>query len=302
MSKPKIVQVGLGPLGEMITDELARRGLGEVVAVVDPARTDIPTHTLEGIDFWDDVDCVIVATRSSLAECAPTFRALLSRGQTVVSTCEELSYPWLRHADLAGDLHTTAERHGGRLLGTGVNPGFLMDTFPLLASKVTRDIEKVSVYRIQDATTRRIPFQQKIGAGLTPAEFEAKAQTGSLRHVGLGESLHFLGDYLGFRFAHWHETLGPVLGHDGLATGVRQVAEGQDDQGNVLVELVFQAAIGQEDPHDRVVIAGDPPVDLVWRGGVHGDLATVNVVLNSMEPLMAGPPGLHTMATIPLAG
>jgi 4-hydroxy-tetrahydrodipicolinate reductase len=220
----------------------------------------------------------------------------------VVSTCEELSYPQLRHPELARQLDSVARQSGGRILGTGVNPGFLMDTFPLLASRITRDIGKVTVYRIQDAATRRIPFQKKIGAGLTVAEFEAKAETGSLRHVGLGESLHFLGDTLGLTFARWHETLGPVLGDDGLATGVRQVAQGLDDDDSVLVELVFQAAIGQDDPHDRVVIAGDPPIDLVWRGGVHGDLATINVLLGSIAPLMAAPPGLHTMATIPLTG
>jgi len=87
---------------------------------------------------------------------------------------------------------------------------------------------------------------------------------------------------------------------DGLATGVRQVAQGLNADGAVLVELVFQAAIGQDDPHDRVVSPVDPPIHLAWRRGVHGALATTHAVLSSIRPLMAAPPGLHTMATIPL--
>jgi 4-hydroxy-tetrahydrodipicolinate reductase len=64
--------------------------------------------------------------------------------------------------------------------------------------------------------------------------------------------------------------------------------------------MEFQAAIGQEDPHDRVVIEGEPPIDLMIKGGVHGDIATSAIALNAIAPLLASPPGLHTMATIPL--
>ena len=250
---------------------------------------------------WDEVDCAVVTTQSSVADCLPTFKDLLLRGQSIVSTCEELSWPWLRHREAADMLHALALEHGGRLLGTGVNPGFLMDSFPLVVARAARRVDTVKVYRIQDATSRRIPFQKKIGAGLDRMTFQSRIDDGSLRHVGLGESIHFLGHYLGLRFDRWTESIEPVEGDAGLMSGVRQVGRAFSG-GECVIELFFQAAVGQENPHDRVVLEGDPPLDVTWKGGVHGDIATSATVINVIKPLLAAPPGLHTMASIPLSG
>ena len=245
-----------------------------------------------------------------MSRCAPTFRSLLRAGLPVVSTCEELLWPWLRHRELAEELDQLAKEHGGRLLGTGINPGFLMDTLPALASAVCCQVESVEAWRIQDATPRRIPFQKKIGATLDLDAFAKKQADGSLRHVGLGESLYFVAQTLGLGVERWEESLAPVIAERdmvcglgpipaGHAAGVRQVAEGFVGATRT-VRLEFIAAIGQADPHDRVRIVGEPPVDLRIDGGVHGDVGTSSMVLNSMRPLMASQPGLHTMASIPL--
>ena len=300
LPKLKIVYIGYGALGRLIVEDLRRWGRVDIAAIIDPAVPD----ALDGTgDFhrWDEVDCVVATTQSDLSDCAPLFRDLLSRGQSVVSTCEELTWPWLRHPSLSDELHALALAHGGRLLGTGVNPGFLMDSFPVAAARAARRVDRVTVYRIQDATSRRLPFRQKIGAGLSDVAFSAKVADGSLRHVGLGESMHFMAHYLGLPIDDWHESLGPVRGPDGGITGVRQEAHGTQ-AGRVRVELVFQAAIGQDDPHDRLVLQGDPDLDVTWRGGVHGDVATSAMVQNSIHPLLAAKPGLHTMASIPLSG
>lgn len=228
-----------------------------------------------------------------------------------MSTREELLYPRLRHADLAVELDALAKAHGGRLLGTGVNPGFLMDTLPSLASAAWRAVRRAEVWRIQDATTRRVPIQQKIGAGLSAEGFAARAAEGSLRHVRVGESLHFLAEALGWTIDRWDESLDPVrtdrplrcsLGEieAGGIAGVRQVASGWDAQGVERVRLEFVAAIGQADPHDRVRLDAEPPIELVIRDGVHGDLATCATTPNVIEPLLAAAPGLHTMRTIPM--
>ena len=300
LRKLKIVYVGYGALGRLIVDDLNRWGRAEIVALIDPAAPEA-LDSPDDFHDWEDVDCVVATTQSALPDCAPLFRDLLRRGQAIVSTCEELTWPWLRHAALSDELHALAVAHGGRLLGTGVNPGFLMDSFPLAVARVARRVDRVRVYRIQDATTRRLPFRQKIGAGLSDAAFGAKVADGSLRHVGLGESMYFMAHYLGLEIDQWQETLVPARGPDGAITGVRQEAHGTRG-GEVVIELVFQAAIGQADPHDRVVLEGDPTLDVKWRGGVHGDVATSAMVQNALHPLLAAPPGLHTMASIPLSG
>ncbi len=328
----RILHVGLGPLGRMIVADLVQRDAGRIVAAVDSApdladralRDIVPSMigpsaavrieaSITAVRNLMDVDCAMVTTSSDLSRCAPTLRQLLTRGISIVSTCEELLYPWLRHDALAEELHALAIRHGARLLGTGVNPGFLMDTLPVFATAVCKSVRSVHAWRIQDATPRRVPFQQKIGAGLDDAQFARKVADGSLRHVGLGESLHFIARYLALPIDRWEESIHPVKAErdltcalgpipKGHAAGVRQVAKGWGGHAGdqPLITLEFQAAIGQPDPHDRVVIDGQPPLDLIFRGGVHGDIATSAIAINAIAPLLASAPGLHTMATIPL--
>ena len=320
----RILHVGIGPLGHRILNEFVERKLGRVVAAVDSHPNIAGTQlsklvagvspemkvlaSLAEFKDWDEVDAAVVTTSSDLRLCEPTFRDILAHGKAIVSTCEELLYPWLRHKTLADRLHDQAKKTGGRLLATGVNPGFLMDALPTFVTGVCKSVRSVRVYRIQDASSRRVPFQKKIGAGLDLAQFDKKVAEGTLRHVGLGESIHFLSEYLGIPIEHWEEDISPVkaerelnsaLGpiHRGMVSGVRQVAKGYADE-KCVIHLEFQAAIGQADPHDRCVIDGEPPLDLVIPGGVHGDTATCAITLNALPRIMEAAPGLHTMATI----
>ncbi len=320
----RVLHVGLGPLGRRIASDLYLRGIGEVVAAVDtsdairgkpfaefvPQARGTVLGSFEEVRDWKAFDAAVVTTSSDLAKCADTFRVLLRRGLPVVSTCEELLYPWLRHAELAEELDALAKEHGGRLLGTGVNPGFLMDTLPAMATAICRDVRRVRIWRVQDASTRREPFQRKIGAGLDREGFSKGAMDGSLRHVGLGESLFFLADRLGIELTNWRESLEQVRATKplncawgeipaGNGAGVRQIAVGMcgDDE---VITLDFLAAIGQEDPHDRIVIEGDPNVDMRWAGGVHGDTATIAITLNAVLSLVRANPGLHTMGSVPI--
>lgn len=183
-----------------------------------------------------------------------------------------------------------------------------MDALPAFVTCVSKSVRSVKVQRVQDASVRRIPFQQKIGAGLDDAAFNAKVRDGSLRHVGLGESLHFLAHYLGLTIERWDEDLAPVRADRdvvsgvgpiprGKIAGVRQIARGYHDE-RVVVSLEFIAAVGHQESFDRIVVDGEPPLDVIIPGGVHGDVATSSIVINSIPRIMEAKPGLHTMATI----
>ena len=323
----RILQVGLGPLGLRIARDLHERKLGRIVEAVDVSpdlagRTlsdltplegwpAVPTRaSLDEVVAWD-VDACVVTTSSRLDQCAPTFHALLARGLSVVSTCEQLAWPWLAHPRLAAELHDAAVAHGGRLVGVGVNPGYLMDALPVFATAACRSVWKVDVWRVQDATSRRVPFQQKIGVGLTAEELSVRMERQEMGHVGLGESLHFVAASLGWTLESWEEDYEPILAlrelpsglgpvAPGRVAGIKQTARGSTSAGCV-VELEFRAALGQAEPHDRIQVHGDPPIDMTIAGGVHGDTATCALALNAIPALARAAPGLHTMATIPLA-
>ena len=322
-ARMRVLQVGLGPLGIKIASDLHNRRLGEIVAAIDPAlanrsirelvpgASDVPiAATLEEISV--PVDVAIVATVSDLRACAPTLHALAARGISAVSTCEELSWPWDRYPDVARELAAAAERHGVRMLGTGVNPGFVMDALAVAVTTACAEVRRVEIHRVQDASHRRLPFQRKIGATLAVDEFNRLAAAGSIRHVGLRESVGMVATSLGMKIDRVDETIAPVIADAAMTCGLGAIAAGaargvhQEARafagGREIIALIFRAAIGEPDARDQVIVDGDPQVDLVIRGGLHGDVSTSAVVLNSIRSLLAATPGLHTMNTLPMAG
>ncbi len=324
-AQPQIAHIGFGPVGQRIVSELLRRRLGTLCKVIDihpnlagHQLSDFVANAPDGLtisqDIGDlsDVDIAVISTTSSLEDLWPTLQEVLKQGVSVVSTCEELAYPWMRHPERSIDIDTLAQSHGSAVLGTGVNPGFLMDVFPVAMTSVCSDVKAIRIHRVQDASPRRKPFQQKIGAGMSCEEFEEKVRDGELGHVGLGESMHLVADTLGMTLDSWHEYTTPVIAphsmscevgviERGEVAGVLQFARGYQGD-DCILEFVFQAAIGQIDPQDRVLIEGTPAVDVVIKGGVHGDTATAAMTLNSIKSVLRAPAGLHTMATLPIPG
>lgn len=322
----QFVQFGLGPLGQnMVRYALQRPNMRLVAAIdPDPAKAGQDVGTLIGIKPIGIVvqptlpvfarksrpTVAVISTVSSLEKLLPQIALAAKAGMHVVSTCEELSYPWQTQPALARKLDKLCIKHGVSCVGTGINPGFLMDYLPSVMTSVCQEVRGVRVLRVQDASHRRIPFQQKIGAGLTLKEFRAKAKAGTLRHVGLVESIHMIAAALGVTLDKTTETLKPVIAEKkitsgycpiqpGMAAGVEQIGKGY--VGNrVLIELRFRAAVGQSDPHDTIEIKGTPSVTSTIPGGVNGDVATCAITLNAALSIQYTRPGLVTMLDLPV--
>jgi 2,4-diaminopentanoate dehydrogenase len=318
-----VVHYGLGPIGTEIARLTARRaGLTSVAAVEIDQRwvggslqavTGEPAHagvTVTGQLPPADAGAVVLhCTGSSLARVLPQLLACVEGGYHVVSTCEELSYPWHTQPALARQLDAAATAHGVAVLGTGVNPGYAMDLLPIVLTAPCHRVDHIAVHRVQDAASRRLPLQRKIGAGMSPAEFEAAAAAGRIRHVGLTESAWAVAGALGWSLREVTETLAPVLAERELASGlgaippghvagVRQVARGIDDAGERMV-LTLEMAVGLDEPREEVRIGGVPDLRLTIPGGVPGDIATAAVVVNSIAQIVAARPGLRTVADLP---
>ena len=328
MRKIKVVQMGLGPIGNKATLYLAERENLQIVGAVDadPAKVGQDVGVLAGlaplgVTVKPDIaqalagqaaDVVLLTTSSALTRIADQLKQVLPHGVHVVSSCEELSYPWQTNPALAGEIDELAKKNGVSVLATGVNPGFLMDFLPIAMTGVCKSVRQVTVERIQDATFRRIPFQKKIGAGLTQAEFQAKVEQGVLRHVGLTESVQMIASRLGWRLDSTSDEIAPVVAEKdvplgdgvieaGKVLGVRQIGRGIVN-GREAITLFFRAAIGEPESRDRIIIDGEPSIDSCIKGGVNGDVATCAILVNAIPAVVKARPGLRTMADIePLA-
>jgi hypothetical protein len=329
MHQIKVIQVGLGPLGQKIVQFIDQRKGIEVIGAVDVAPDlegkDLGVHCGLGAmgiriqgsisacleDLKDQQpDAVILTTVSSMQKITPQIEQIVAHGLPVVSTCEELLHPWNISNALAERIDHAAKTNQVAVLGTGVNPGFLMDALPVFLTAVCQDVKTITVHRIQDASSRRIPFQKKIGAGLTIEQFEKKKAEGTLRHVGLTESLQLIAGAMGWRLTQTEDILTPVISEKeimteamqipaGHAAGVQQIGNGYVN-GEKVISLIFRASVGEPDPVDSIEIEGNPSIRSIIGKGVHGDIATCAITINAVKQIMKARPGLRTMADIPL--
>jgi 4-hydroxy-tetrahydrodipicolinate reductase len=320
-----IVHIGLGPLGQRMVRSAVERGSFRIVGAVDSDPAKIGKDLGEvcglkplGIALAGTLEeglqgksprVAVVTTVSSLAAFEPQLAELAQARLPVVSTCEELFFPWRRQPELAQRIDRICREHGIACVGTGVNPGFLMDYLPAVLTGLCQKVTGVRVWRVQDASVRRVPFQQKIGAGLTLPEFEARHKAGTLRHVGLPESVDFIAARLGWRLDRVTESLEPVLAERDVTTGYKPIARGMargvfqvgrgflgDDE---VITLTFRAAVGEPQPYEEISIEGEPAFRSRIAGGINGDIATCAVTLNAVRSILEVSPGLKTMADLP---
>src|SRR3979490_2483308 len=286
------------------------RDLGEVVGASDaPWGVKISADADDVLEQAADV--VIHSTSSSLPKVMDQLLACLKAESCVVSTCEELSYPFRTYPDLAARLDAGAKDWGVALVGTGVNPGFVMDKLVVTLAAVAQRIEHAKALRIVDASKRRLPLPKKIGAGMTRGEFRTQVKAGVIKHVGLPESVAMVADSLNLPVEQITETIEPKVATErvqteyltveaGKAAGAPQIARGLSKDGKELVYLELQMYVGAKDPADTISLTGHPNISLVIPGGLPGDIATASVVVNSIPVILDAPAGLRTARDLPI--
>ena len=258
-------------------------------------------------------DVAVLTTASRFDDITPTLMEMLEQRLAVVSSCEQMLWPWYRHAALADDVNVAAERAGRAILGTGVNPGFVMDTLAVVMSSVVGRVTQVRCVRRVDAALRRRPLQAKVGATMTPEQFDQLAREGRIGHKGLAESIALLAAGLGRQVEPESviETLEPHLAQEpvqsslgliepGSVAGIHNVGRWQG--ANLKIELDLTMAVGLEDPKDVVELDGPVQLSMSIAGSVPGDSATVAVLVNHIHAVHEARPGLRTTLDMPPVG
>jgi 4-hydroxy-tetrahydrodipicolinate reductase len=325
--KIRVMHVGLGPIGVAVAKQLlARRrfqivgavdidaamvgrDLGDVLGIERRLRVKV-ARSVTGALMGGKPDVAVLCTSSSLRAAAPQLEEVLRHRVPIVTTTEEAAYPVRRNRVLAHRIDAAARKARVAVLATGVNPGFTMDALPIALSAVCERVDRIEVHRVQDARIRRLPFQQKIGAGLAPDDFEARVAAGTVRHVGFAESIQMIADAMGWRVVRVSEQITPRIAERAVRSEFLEVAAGQvcgvvqtaaayvGEEAKISLRL--EAYLGAPEPYDSVLIEGSPRIYSRIEGGVHGDIATASMAVNSIPTVMAAPPGLHTMRDLRL--
>jgi len=327
MPNIRVMHVGLGPIGSAVLTQLAgRRGFKIVGGVdLDPAKVGRDVGDVAGLSQRLGVkvsgdlakalksakpDVVVLCTSSSIKQVLPQIETILKAKRPIVTTTEELAYPGYTHIRQARRIHAWAKKAKVAVLSTGVNPGFVMDALPIAMTAVCERVDRVVVNRFQDARIRRLPFQQKIGAGLTTEQFQKKVADGSVRHVGFTESIAMIADSLGWTLDRITDVVEPKLAKvttsseflavdPGYVCGIVQDGVGYR-KGEPAIRLHMEAYLGAPDTYDSIEIEGSPRLSVKVAGGIHGDIATTAIVINSIPKVLSAAPGLHTMRDLPL--
>jgi 4-hydroxy-tetrahydrodipicolinate reductase len=327
MSSIRVVHFGLGPIGAAVTKEIAARPGFKIVGGIDIDAAKVGRDLGDivglpnriGLKVWGDAAAalkklkphvVVLCTSSSMKQVMPQIETVLKAKVPIVATTEELAYPGYTHVRQARQIDTWAKKAKVAVLSTGVNPGFVMDALPIALTAVCQRVDRVTVHRIQDARNRRLPFQQKIGAGLTTEQFEKRVRDGSIKHVGFTESIAMIADSLGWTLDRISDLVEPKIAQvtvsseflavdPGYVCGIIQEGIGYRKKQPAIL-LHMEAYLGAPDAYDLIDIDGLPRMSVKIEGGIHGDVATTAIVINSIPKVLDAAPGLHTMRDMPL--
>jgi 4-hydroxy-tetrahydrodipicolinate reductase len=326
--KINAVQFGLGPIGQLCAKTILLKHSDRInlVGAIDiaPSKVGKDLGDLLGIEetgiiVEDDikkvlkkhkVDVVFHTTTSFMSDVKEQLVELIKMKLNIVSSTEELFFPWFRNGQIAKEIDNLAKKFKVRVLGTGVNPGFVMDVLPAMLTQVCTSVKKIRVERVVNASKRRLPLQLKIGAGLKVGDFKAKKATGKFGHIGLVESLQFLAYILGIELDEVKEDLKPIVTkktfkteyliiQKGKVAGIHHTAVGIKD-GEEVITLDLKMYVGDHKDYDAVYIDGEPPIKMKILNGVFGDTATVGSLINCAYLIFNCKPGLLTMADIGL--
>ena len=318
--KIRIAQFGLGPIGLETLKLAASRPWVEVVGAIDndPTKVGNDLGRLTGIArlkgkrihaSFEELarqclpDVVFHTAGSRFTLAFDQLEPMVRRGVSVISSCEELVFPQLEEPALAKRLDQLCRKSGARVIGTGVNPGFVMDVLPVCMTAVSTKVTGIRIERVVNASTRRGPLQRKIGSGMAPAEFRRRFRAGLAGHAGLKQSLALVAHCMGWTLGRINETCEAVVARRRIRTAHLEVQPGQtcglkqhawaSARTGQRIELELQMFLEAPEPHDRIQILGEPPLDVFIRRGVAGDQATVAALVNIAPRLLCVPAGLR---------
>lgn len=325
MTSLRVAVIGVGVIGGSVLRLAARRADLEVVAAIvrdtsldgRAAREVVPdapaglylSADAEGTLRRTKPDVAIVATRSTLREVLPQLRVAAAAGAAIACTAEDLAHIRAEDGPEAAEIFALANRHQVAIAAVGLNPGFVLDLWPLALASLAHDVRSIEADRVVDLSGFGPRVRASLGVGYSPDAFERELARGAISgHRGFPESLRLLGDALGRPVDDTRVKTRPILAKvsrpllggvlaAGHTAGVRQTAVGST-AGTAWLRLTMIASVAldelDEAPVDKVRIAGSTELSATISPGTQAVAGTVGRIVNAIRAVAAAPPGVHT--------
>ncbi len=269
----------------------------------------------EEIFAKESADVVLLATDSFTKGAFDKIKFILERKMNVISTAEEMAYPQAQEIELAKKIDEIAKENGVSVLGTGINPGFVLDLLILALTGTCEEVDYIKASRVNDLSPFGHAVMVEQGVGVTKDAFENGVKDGSIAgHVGFPESIKMITDGIGWNLEKVEQTREPIMSNiyrkseyaevlEGNVAGCKQCGYGYVD-GEMKIEMEHPQQIlphleGQS-TGDYVTIKGIPNINLQITPEIPGGIGTIAMCVNSIPHVINASKGLKTMLDIPV--
>ena len=298
-----------------INPAIVGKGMFEVLGVKSKQADVKIVAAIEEAVQKSGCDVCILATDSYTAKSFPKMEILLKLGVNVITSAEEMAYPKAREPELAKKIDDMAKANGVSVLGTGINPGLVMDLLAICLSGAMTDVTKVTCKRVNSLSPFGPTVMEEQGVGATVEQFEKGVETGTLAgHVGFAESIAMIADGLGLKIDGFSQQMKPIVTEvdrkstygfapAGHLAGVNMTGQGTKD-GNVIVDMIHPQQIEPEmagiSTGDYITLEGSPPISMTISPEINGGVGTIAMCVNCIPQVINADPGLITMLDIPV--
>ena len=332
MNNVKVIIWGLGAMGAGMADLLLSKKGVDIVGVagregkvgksmyefLETKRGDRPDIIIglpEDVIKEKAADVVLLCTDSFTAKGFDRLKFCLEKKINVVSIAEEMSYPAAQQPELAKQLDQIAKANGVSVVGTGINPGLIMDMLVIIMTGCCWDIKHITSRRVNSLSPFGASVMKEQGIGITEEEFRDGVKTGKLSgHVGFPESIAMIADAIGWKVDKVTQSMEPIVtdvdrksahgfAKAGNVAGCAMKAQGYVN-GEIKIEMDHPQQIEPEQvgvkTGDYVIIKGKPDVNMVNSPEVPGGIGTIAMCVNMIPHVINARPGLKTMIDLPV--
>lgn len=332
MENVKVIIWGLGAMGGGIADMLLTKKGIDIVGVADRAqkvgqsmydciktekgdRPDVTIQAAEDIIKPGAADIVILCTDSFTKNAFPKLKFIMEQGINAITSAEEMAYPAAQEPELAAELDKIAKENGVSCLGTGINPGHIMDLLVLVMTGCMTNVEHILSKRVNSLSPFGPTVMEEQGIGISVEEFNERKANGTMSgHVGFAESIGMMAEGLGLTVDKFSQDMNPIatdvdrkspygFAAAGSCAGVAMEADATLSNG-MEIRMEHPQQIEPEQvgiqTGDYVIIKGTPNINMVNSPEVEGGQGTIAMCANMIPQVINAEPGLQTMITLPI--